>query len=71
VRTAQKARIPDHLHSLFEYLLQNDRILNTAPHATRAVLDYWTSDVRQMIANKDPRWRALVPPQIVEAYSRE
>lgn len=70
VRTAQKARIPAHLHSLFAHLLQNDRILNTAPHATRAVLDYWTTDVRQMIENHDPRWKALVPPEIVPDYER-
>ena len=70
VRTAQKARIPDHLHSLFEHLLQNDRILNTAPHATRAVLDYWTTDVRSMINRNDPRWRSLVPPEIVPDYER-
>jgi hypothetical protein len=71
MRTAQKACIPDHLHSLFEHLLQNDRILNIAPHANRAVLDYWTSDVRQMILNKDSRWRALVPPEIVNFYNKD
>lgn len=70
LRTAQKADVPDHLHSLFEYLLQNERILNTAPHATRAVLDYWTSDVRSMIAENDPRWRALVPAELVPDYER-
>lgn len=70
VRTAWKARIPDHLHSLFEHLLQNDRILNTAPHATRAVLDFWTTDVRDMMIKNDPRWRALVPPEIVPDYER-
>lgn len=71
LRTAQKACIPDHLHSLFEHLLQNERILNIAPHANRAVLEYWTTDVRKMMQNKDPRWQALVPPEIVEAYQRQ
>lgn len=71
VRTAQKAHIPMHLHSLFDYLMENNRILNTAPHANRAVLDYWTSDVRSMIANHDPRWRALVPPEIADFYAVE
>ena len=71
VRTVQKAHIPSHLHSLFEYLIQNDRVLNTASHATRAVLDYWTTDVRQMMLNQDPRWRALVPPEIVGAYEKQ
>lgn len=70
VRTAQKAHVPDHLHSLFEHLLQNGRILNTAPHATRAVLDYWTSDVRTMMAQNDPHWRALVPVELVADYER-
>ncbi|MES2708577.1 MAG: TonB-dependent receptor [Verrucomicrobiota bacterium] len=71
MRTAQKANVPGHLHSLFDYLLENERILNTAQHANRAVLDFWTSDVRSMIANHDPRWRALVPPEIADAYEAE
>ncbi len=53
------------------YLLENDRILNIAQHANRLVLDFWTSDVRSMIANHDPRWRALVPPEIADAYEME
>ncbi len=70
LRTAQRAQVPDHLRSLFDYLLQNERILNTAPHATRAVLEFWTSDVRSMIEQGDPRWRSLVPAAIVPDYER-
>lgn len=71
VRTAQKANIPGHLRSLFDYLMENDRILNIAQHANRTVLDFWTSDVRAMIANGDSRWRALVPPEIADAYEMQ
>ncbi len=69
VRTAQRARIPDQLRSLFEYLLQDGRIQSTSAHATREVLDYWTTDVRKMIDDDDPHWRDLVPAEVLPFYS--
>ena len=68
LRTASKAQVPDHLHSLFAYLMENHRILSIAGNAQRSVLEYWTTDVRRMILANDERWRALVPKELVAHY---
>jgi hypothetical protein len=69
LRTASKAEIPDTLRSLYAYLLENKRIISIAAHANRERLTLWTSDIRRMIAEKDPRWKAHVPPEAAEVYS--
>ena len=68
-RTAAKAEIPDTLRSLYAHLIENKRIISIAAHAKRELLTWWTSDIRRMIREKDPRWKTLVPPEAAEIYS--
>lgn len=68
LRTAQRAQVPDHLRSLYEYLVENHRVLSIAGNANRDLLDFWTTDVRRMILEGDERWKKLVPPELVPVY---
>jgi hypothetical protein len=68
MRTIAKSEIPDTLRSLYAYLTENQRILSVAGNANRKLLEYWTTDIRRMVAERDPQWRNLVPPEVAEVY---
>ncbi|HWB05052.1 MAG TPA: TonB-dependent receptor [Verrucomicrobiales bacterium] len=68
MRTVNKAEIPATLHDLFAYLTGNQRILSIAGNANRKLLEFWTTDIRRMLAERDPQWKTLVPPQVAEVY---
>jgi hypothetical protein len=68
MRTVNKAEIPATLNNLFAYLTGNQRILSIAGNANRKLLEYWATDIRRMLAERDPQWKTLVPPQVAEVY---
>ncbi len=68
MRTVAKAEIPDTLRSLFAYLVENERILSIAGNANRELLEFWTTDIRRMLAERDPQWKTLVPREVAEVY---
>jgi hypothetical protein len=68
MRTIAKAEIPDTLRSLFAYLTENQRILSIAGNANRTLLEFWTTDIRRMLAERNPQWKTLVPPEVAEVY---
>ena len=69
IQTASRAHIPAQLCSLFAYLQENGRIISLAADARRELLEHWTTEIRQMIADGDERWKSLVPPEVVDEYS--
>ena len=68
MRTVAKAEIADTLRSLFAHLTENQRILSIAGNANRELLQYWTTDIRRMMAERDDRWKALVPAEVAAVY---
>jgi hypothetical protein len=68
-RTAAKAEIADTLRSLFAHLTENQRIVSVAGSANRELLKFWTTDIRRMMAERDDRWKELVPPEVVDVYA--
>ena len=32
------------------------------------LLKFWTTDIRRMMSERDDRWKALVPKEVVELY---
>lgn len=68
LRSAQKAEIPANQRSLFAHLFENQRIVSLAHSANRELMQYWTTEVRDMIAKGDPRWRAQIPPELLPLY---
>ena len=68
MRTVAKAEIPDTLRSLFAHLTENQRILSIAGNANRELLKFWTTDIRRMMAERDDRWKELVPPEVAAVY---
>ncbi len=69
LRTAARVEIPGTLRSLFAHLTENQRIVSVAGGANRELLKYWTTDIRRLMAERDERWKELVPPEVVEVYS--
>lgn len=67
-RSVSKADIADTLRSLFAYLMENQRIISVAGNANKELLKFWTTDIRRMMSERDDQWKALVPPEVVEAY---
>ena len=68
-RSLSKAEIADTLRSLFAHLTENQRILSIAGSANKDLLKYWTTDIRRMMSERDDRWKALVPPEVIAAYT--
>jgi hypothetical protein len=68
MRTVAKAEIPDPLRSLYAYLTENQRIVSIAGNANRNLLEFWTTDIRRMLAERDPQWKTLVPAEVAEVY---
>ncbi|HEX2748021.1 MAG TPA: TonB-dependent receptor [Verrucomicrobiales bacterium] len=68
MRTVAKAEIPDPLRSLYAYLTENQRIVSIAGNANRNLLEFWTTDIRRMLAERDPQWKNLVPAEVAEVY---
>lgn len=68
IRTLAKAEIAGTQSSLFAHLTENQRILSIAGNANRELLKYWTTDIRRMMAERNPEWKSLVPPEVVAVY---
>jgi hypothetical protein len=71
MKVVQDAQVSEHLRPLFQYLLVNRKISSLVGHANAESLRYWTTDIRRMMEENDPRWKALVPEAVVAQYSRD
>jgi hypothetical protein len=68
MRVVQEARIPDHLRNLFDFLMDNKKLVSLAGGASREALLYWTTEVRKMMDEGNEQWKHLVPQAVVDAF---
>ncbi len=62
--TAETFRVPHHLRHLYAHLLEN-RFIESIDRATEEDLSILPREVWELIGRGDPRWEAMVPPQVV------
>jgi hypothetical protein len=68
LRVIQEAQVQPHLRCLFDYLLQNKRLVSLVGTANREAMQMWTTDVRRMMEEKDPQWENYVPAAVRGYY---
>jgi hypothetical protein len=70
LRVVQEAQVAPHLRCLFDYLLQNKKLVSLVGTANHQALRYWTTDIRRMMEEGDPKWKELVPQAVVDQYEK-
>ena len=71
MRHVGDAVIPERFHALLNFLRQNDKIVPLTATVGPELLRHWTTEVRQMMDDGDPRWQELVPQDLVALYEQQ
>ena len=71
MRHVGDANIPERFHALLHFLRQDDKIVPLTATVGPELLRHWTTEVRQMMDEGDPRWKDLVPADLVALYERQ
>ena len=71
MRHVGDAMIPERFHALLNFLRQNDKIVPLNATVGPELLRHWTTEVRQMMDDSDPRWKELVPQDLVTLYEQQ
>jgi hypothetical protein len=64
--TLDNARMPAHLHKLFEYLKERGSFIGL-DDCDRSLLKIYPRDVLEAVMNRDPKWKTLVPAEVIDA----
>jgi len=65
MKLANNAEIAPHLQHLFDHLLTNG-FIREIPDCLKECALRSSADIRQLIEDKDPEWKELVPPVVLE-----
>ena len=65
IRNAREARVSRAQQHLLEYLLESGSV-HVIEEGLEECIFQTSADVRQMIRNRDPQWRNLVPPVVTQ-----
>jgi hypothetical protein len=65
VRTVENLHVPGGLQKLYDYLSERGSFVGLEA-SDKSLLSIYPKDVLDALSRKDPAWKALVPPEVIE-----
>jgi len=65
VQTLENLQVPGGLQKLYEYLYERGSFIGLED-CDRSLLGIYPKEVLELIAARDPKWKSMVPPQVIE-----
>ena len=66
VISVDNVQMPAHLHKLYEYLKDRGSFIGL-DDCDRSLLNIYPRDVLNAVMKRDPKWKTLVPPEVIDA----
>jgi DNA-directed RNA polymerase delta subunit len=64
--SVDNVQMPPHLHKLYEYLKERGSFIGL-DDCDRSLLNIYPRDVLEALMKRDPKWKTLVPAEVIEA----
>jgi hypothetical protein len=64
--SVDNVQMPPHLHKLYEYLKERGSFIGL-DDCDRSLLSIYPRDVLEALMKRDPKWKTLVPAEVIEA----
>jgi hypothetical protein len=70
IRTVDNLEVPAGHQKLYDYLNERGSFVGLEPSDTN-LLSIYPKDVMEAMTKRDPKWKAMVPPEVIEAIENK